>query len=230
MLEEFGPSIWLADGPVVNGEAGFHFPTRMAVIRLQDGGLFVWSPVALSDALREEVTALGPVTHVVAPNSLHHMFLAEWRAAFPQARLHGAPGLAKLRSDLSFDSVLGDDAPEEWAGQIAQVPVWGNRITVEVVFFHRESATVLVTDLLQQMPGDWFSGWRKVVAQLDGMTGKVPRVPRKFRLTTRDRDAARGAVAQILDWPAERLVIAHGTPLQSGAQARLTEAFAWLTV
>jgi hypothetical protein len=109
-----------------------------------------------------------------------------------------------------------------------QVIVRGNRITTEVVFFHRESATVLVTDLVQQIPKGWYRGWRAVVAQLDLMTAPVPSVPRKFRMATTDKVAARDAVKRILEWPAQRLVMAHGTPMQSGGQEALRQAFGWL--
>ena len=65
MLKPFGPDIWIAEGPVVSAYLGFRYPTRMAVIRLPnaeggDGGLFIWSPVALTDELRAAVEALGP--------------------------------------------------------------------------------------------------------------------------------------------------------------------------
>src|SRR5207253_182649 len=54
------------------GSDQIHYPTRMAVIRLSGGGLFLWSPIPLTDGLRAEVDALGEVSHIVAPNSLHH--------------------------------------------------------------------------------------------------------------------------------------------------------------
>ena len=69
-LRPFGPQIWTAEGPVV-AVAGFRYPTRMAVIRLTDGSLFIWSPIALTPGLKTEVEALGQVTHIVAPNTLH---------------------------------------------------------------------------------------------------------------------------------------------------------------
>ena len=56
MLREFGPGIWITDGPVVSF-FGFPYPTRMAVIKLSSGGLFVWSPIALSPALKREIDA-----------------------------------------------------------------------------------------------------------------------------------------------------------------------------
>lgn len=66
MLEQFAPEIWIASGPTVTA-AGFHYPTRMAVIRLAGGALFVWSPVALSDALGAAVDDLGEVRYLMRP-------------------------------------------------------------------------------------------------------------------------------------------------------------------
>ncbi|MET0275096.1 MAG: DUF4336 domain-containing protein, partial [Phenylobacterium sp.] len=98
-LQPFGPEIWLADGPQAE-VIGFRYPTRMAVVRLDGRGLWIWSPVALSAGLRSELEALGEVRHVVAPNTLHDLFLGEWRQAYPQALLHAAPGLQPRRPDL----------------------------------------------------------------------------------------------------------------------------------
>ncbi len=168
-LREFRPGLWIAEGPTVVAAAGFHYPTRMAVIRLSSGGLFVWSPTALTNAIRADVDALGSVAVIVAPNSLHHGFISEWVAAYPDARSFGAPGLRERRRDLAFDGELADEPPAGWAGDIAQVVVRGNAITTEVVFFHHESRTVIFTDLIQQFAPGWFSGWRSVVARLDRM-------------------------------------------------------------
>lgn len=226
-LTPFGPDIWLADGSQAS-VAGFHYPTRMAVIRL-DGGLLVWSPVALPDALRAEVAALGDVRWLVAPNSLHHLFVAEWQAAFPNARFLAAPGLAARRPDLRIDAELGGGPPAAWGGGLDLVPVPGNRITTEVVFFHAASATVLFTDLLQQFPPGWFRGWRGLVARLDLMTQTQPSVPRKFRVAFHDRRAAKAALRRILAWPAQKVVMAHGRPVETDGQAFLVRAFRWLT-
>jgi hypothetical protein len=227
MLQEFGRAIWIADGPeaVV---AGFRYPTRMAVIRLSDGSLFIWSPVALSDGLRASLDALGPVSHIVEPNALHHLFLAEWRRLYPKASVHAPPGLRTKRPDIAFDADLGDVSDPDWAGQIDQVVVGGNRITSEVVFFHVPSGTVLFTDLLQQIPAELLSGWRAIVARLDRMTGPEPAVPRKFQVAFTDRRAARDAVGRILAWPAEKVLMAHGTPVEHDSREFLRRALRWL--
>jgi len=99
----------------------FHYPTRMAVIRLSDGRLFIWSPVRLTEILRAEVDTLGRVAHIIAPNSLHHLFLVEWKSTYPGAKVYAPPGLRKKRKDIAFDADLGNAPSPDWAGEIDQV-------------------------------------------------------------------------------------------------------------
>lgn len=226
-LQPFGPGIWLADGGIAD-VAGFRYPTRMAIMKLPDGGLFVWSPVALTADIKSEVDALGAVSCIVAPNSLHYLSVAEWKAAYPAAKVFGAPGLRKRRPEIVVDAELGETAPADWAGAIDQVVVHGNAITTEVVFFHRASGTVLFTDLIQHFPKGWFKGWRALVAKLDKMTASEAEVPQKFRMAFRDRKAGRASIERILAWPAEKVMMAHGAPVVSDGRAFIRRAFRWL--
>jgi hypothetical protein len=114
MLQHFGDEIWTTGGPIAE-VAGFKYPTRMVLIRLSDGSVFVWSPTALSDELHAAADALGPVRHIVAPNTLHHLFVREWHQAYPAAKIYGAPGLRKRRPDIVFDDDLNDLLA--WIGQ-----------------------------------------------------------------------------------------------------------------
>lgn len=227
-LQPFGHDLWIADGSVVAGGGGFHYPTRMAVIRLADGGLFVWSPIALSEALRHEVEMIGPVRFLIAPNTLHDRFLGEWQAACPAAVIHAAPGLRQRRPDLAITVELDGLTPPDWAVDVDHVPIRGNLITTEVLFFHRRSATVMVADLIQHLPPAWFTGWRALVARLDLMTAPAPEVPRKFRTAFVDRRAARAGLDHVLAWPIERLVMAHGDPVAANGHAVVQRAFRWL--
>lgn len=228
-LQPFGQEIWIADGDAVS-VAGFNYPTRMALIRLNDGGLFVWSPTALSDELRTEVEVLGPVRFIVAPNSLHHLFVQPWQAAFAGAQTIVAPGLSRRRKGIAIDAELGDSANVEWARDIDQVVVRGNAITTEVVFFHRPSGTVLFTDLLQNFRPGSFRGWRALVAKLDRMTAPEPQVLQKFRVAFTDRKLAREAIRRVLAWPTRRVLMAHGAPVETDAAGFLRRAFRWLKV
>lgn len=227
-LTPFGDALWLADGPAIVAAAGFHYPTRMAAVRLRRGEVWLWSPVALTEELHAEVAALGPVRHLVAPNALHHMAMADWQAAFPQAQLWAPEALARKRPDLRIDGKLGTDVPP-WTDEIVPLALPGNRVLSEWAFFHRASCSLLVTDILQNLPGNWFRGWRGLVARADLMLGDKSQVPRKFRLgALGQRAALKAAVAQMLEWPVERVVMAHGTPVTRDGQAFLRQAFDWL--
>jgi len=228
VLKQFGHEIWTADGTDVV-VLGFHYPTRMAVIRLSDERLFICSPIRLTGMLRAEVDALGHVRHIIAPNSLHHLFLPAWKSAYPGAKVYAPPGLRKKRQDIVFDADLGNVPSPDWATDVDQVHMQGNLITTEVVFFHEKSGTVLFTDLIQQLPAGAASGWRALVAKLDLMVGPEPSVPRKFRVAFINRRAARNSLERILAWPVEKVLMAHGTPVEKDARAFLRRAFAWLT-
>lgn len=226
-LTPFAPSIWVGEGPVVPF-VGFPYPTRMAVVRLADGGLFVWSPIALTPDLKAAVAGLGPVRFLVSPNALHHLFLGDWKAAYPEARVYASPGLRKKRQDIAFDADLGDAPDRGWAGDLDQVMLSGGALD-EVVFFHRASRTVIFTDMIENFPPGWFTGWRGVVARLDGIVQPHPGAPREVRLSFLfHRRRARAALTRILAWPIERVIVAHGDMVQSDGAAFVRRAFGWL--
>ena len=69
--------LWLAEGEIVSFY-GFPYSTRSVVVRLAEGHVWVWSPIRLTDGLRREVDRLGQVAHLVSPNKLHHLYLAQF--------------------------------------------------------------------------------------------------------------------------------------------------------
>lgn len=228
LLRPFGPEIWVADGPVAGGAAGFRYPTRMTVMRLSGGDLVLWSPVQLSDALRREIEALGNVRYLVAPSGLRHSSVGDWHRAYPVAQVHAPPGLREKRQDIRFGGDLGKVALAGWSGELDVVVVRGNRITSEAVGFHRPSGTAIFADLLQQVPPGWFTGWRGLAARLDLIVASQPSVPRRFRLAFSDRRAARAALRRILAWRAGRVLMGCGEPVTERGDAFLREAFSWL--
>lgn len=226
-LQSFGPEIWTCEGPVVDFY-GFPYPTRMAIIRLADGSLFVWSPVALDDDLKAEVDALGHVAHLVSPNKIHHLFLGIWRDAYPTAVMHAGPGLSRRRPDLAFTGELGDEPVAAWAEDIDQVHFSGSFVMTEIVFLHRKSRTAIFADLIENFPPDWFKGWRAVLARLDGIVSPNYGAPREWRATFWRRRNARAALGKILAFAPERVVIAHGEMAHSEGERFIRNAFRWL--
>ena len=227
MLEEFGPSLYVADGPTVSF-LSIPYPTRMAVARLADGTAWVWSPIQLTDDLARDVDAIGPVRNIVSPNKIHHLFLSEWAERWPDARLHAPPGLAKRKPELHFDAELGDTADRAWAGEIDQTIFHGSIAMEEVVFFHRASRTAIVCDLVQRHDPAKMKGIKGMVMRLDGLVGDAGSTPREWRASFLSRGSARKARARVLTWEPERLLIAHGACAQEDATQILTRSLAWI--
>lgn len=227
MLEEFGPSLFVADGPVVSF-FGFPYPTRMAVARLRDGSAWVWSPIALPPELERAIDAIGPVRHIVSPNKIHHLFMKEWADRWPEALLYAPPGLARRRRDLHFHAEFGDEADPAWAADIDQVIFRGSIAMAEVVFFHRPSRTAIVGDLVQRHDPAQMRGLKGMLMRVDGLVGEDGSTPREWRASFLRRGPGRAARARVLEWKPERLLIAHGACAQRDATRILARALAWM--
>jgi hypothetical protein len=225
MLLEIDNGIWANEAPqrFLGAEVG----TRMTVIRLADGSLFVHSPVRLGGELRADLNRIGPVRHVVAPNRFHHLYAADYPRNYPEAKLYAAPGLETKRRDLHFDLILSDEAPVAWQGQIDQLVFRGFSPLNETVFFHRPSRTVLFTDLLFNLTHT-DSTWTRVVMTLDGGFGGAG-VARTFRLMMRmRRRTVMDSVARIMKWDFDRMTVAHGDVVEHGAKSVLQAAYSFL--
>lgn len=232
VLKPVATDVWIADGPEIGmAYLGFTlpFPTRMTVIRLGDGPLFVHSPIAPDTALMEQVAALGPVAHLVAPNSLHYWYVPDWKARFPAARIWAVPGLAeKAKRPLLVDTVLDHVAPPGWKAEMEQVLIVGGLLS-ECVFFHRPSRSVILTDLIENFEGARVkSPFLRLVMRLSHVTDPNGSAPYDMRASFwRHRDSLQAGVHQILAWPAERVILAHGRWYPENGAHELARAFAW---
>jgi hypothetical protein len=231
MLEAFGPSLWFADGGIVSFN-GFDYPTRMAVVRLADGGLWLWSPVAKTGALEDEVRALGPVRHIVSPNKLHYLFLSEWQATFPDAKLWGTAATIAKHADLHFFAALADDPPNDWKGQIDQFYFTNSPFLDELIFFHRQSRSAIIADLSQTFSETFLKRhwpwWMRAVARLSKMIDEWGYPPIDYRITFRRRASARTKILRLIEERPEQVLVAHGEVVRTGGEPFLRRAFSWL--
>ena len=225
-MQELTPGqLWVKTVPL--NFLGLKVGARMTVIRLGDGGLFLHSPTRLDAATRSAVEGLGPVRHVIAPNRFHHLFVEDYLRAYAQARFYAAPGLAEKRRDLRFDAVLGDEAPPAWADELDQLLIRGIPRFNEVVFHHRASRTLILTDLLFNIQEESPFSLR-AVTRIAGVYGRPSMAPDMRRFQIKDRPAFAHSIERLLAWDVERIVLAHGRVIAGDGRQALREAFAWL--
>jgi glyoxylase-like metal-dependent hydrolase (beta-lactamase superfamily II) len=218
VLTNLAPGVWVADGQFTN-ELGT-VTSRMTVVRMADGRVVVHSPVPIDAKLRTAVGGLGPVAALIGPNVFHHQFLSEWKEAFPDAKLFCAPGLEAKRSDIRFDGILDDAGAPEWKQEIDQLLIRGVPSYSDVVFFHRASRTLVVSDIA--------FNYSPAIEALDpgGADGLGPHS--RIRAAVTDQNAFRDSIESVLRWHFDRVIVAHGSIVETDGHARFRKGFAFL--
>ncbi|MGE0826134.1 MAG: DUF4336 domain-containing protein [Candidatus Binatia bacterium] len=204
---------------------GPQLPARMTVVCLQSGGLFLHSPTKLDADLQQWLGDRGRVEAIVAPNSFHFLFASAYLEAFPSAQFFVAPGLPARVPTLPPATELGNVAPTLWAAEMEQAVFGPVRGLAEVIFFHRPTKTLLLTDLAFNMTAD--------DSLFNRLCWRVLGVPARFgpsrsaRMTLlRDKAAARTYLQPVLAWPFQRILVTHGLTVENDAQAEFRRAYA----
>ncbi|MBI2393446.1 MAG: DUF4336 domain-containing protein [Deltaproteobacteria bacterium] len=208
---------------------GLESGTRMNVVRLRDGGLFVHCPVSLDRDTRAAIDALGDVRVVVSSSLYHHLYAGEWMRAYPGALFCACPGLERKRKDLAWNHVLGDEPHPLWAADLDQV-FFSARFEKEVVFFHRESRTLICADALLNL-SKHSSPITRAAAWLMGNTAPGKGWLEYFAVggwSSRGRRLARRQVERMLAWDIDRVLLAHGGLVDRDGWRALRDAYAWL--
>ncbi|QOZ28172.1 DUF4336 domain-containing protein [Bradyrhizobium sp. CCBAU 51753] len=226
--------VWIVDGPVIRfGPRWFKIPfsTRATIIRLPDRRLFIHSPTPLVDELKAEIASLGVPSWIIGPNRLHYWWIPQWHAAFPNARVFLAPRIREQAGDaLMLDGeLLERETGYPWDAWIATLPVAGSYMT-EIVFFHRPSRTLVLTDLIENFEADRLgSPLMRFLTRLGGVRDPDGSTPSDLRSTfARNKAALRDAVARMIAWNPERIILAHGRWYKWNGRAELRRAFRWI--
>ncbi|MAS07275.1 MAG: DUF4336 domain-containing protein [Ahrensia sp.] len=229
-----GPDIWIVNGPVLQWGYGipikWPFPTRMTIVRLPDGGLWLHSPTSPDEALIGQIEALGPVRHLVSPNLIHHVSIGAWAKRFPDARVWASPGV-RDRSEVHFTDDLADMPPEDWASAIDQRIARGSSILEEAIFFHKASKVLILTDLIENFEDERLHGWlARIMYRLIGVMAPNGRAPRDLRATfSGHHDQLKPVVDWMIGCAPEKVVIAHGKWFEEDGTAVIRRAFSWVS-
>jgi hypothetical protein len=232
-LKPFADEVWTVDGPEIGFcYLGFNlpFPTRMTVVRLPSGDLWIHSPIVWSDHIGAVMAELGKVRHLVAPNTLHYWYLTDWQTRYPKARTYGAPGLArKAKRPLMLDETLGDTAPRSWEGAFEQCVSSGYLLT-EVDFLHRATSTLILTDLIEnfepQRVRNPFLRWVMQASGAADPDGKAP-IDMQLIFLGRRRNIQKAA-ERMLAWKPQAIILSHGRCYDANGAAELRRAFRWI--
>ena len=230
------PDIGIVDGPfeyltMAGVRLPLPFTTRMTVVRLGNGDLFLHSPIAFDSALADLLRTMGKVRHLVSPNQFHYAHIGEWLRAFPHAVAWASPRVRERAHsrgiDVHFDRDVGVEPPQEWRAEIDQTAVPGG-IFGEIVFFHKDSKTLILADTIINLELDHIRQPWRFATKLTGMyypRGQIffgMRLPLFFQ-----RRSTRAAAQKILSWQPERIILSHGRCFDSNGSAIVERIFGW---
>lgn len=150
-------------------------PVRMTVVKLREGGLLVYAPVAPTPECIRLITELvekhGDIKYIILPTISgleHKVFVGPFARRFPSSQVFVAPsqwsfpinlplswlGLPTKRTHvLPQDSSLAPFANEFDYAILGPIELGPGRFA-EVAFFHKLSNTLLVTDSIVSIPDE----------------------------------------------------------------------------
>lgn len=214
------PGVWVLDRRVFL--AGARLPSCSTIVDVGDGRLAIISPPA---DVTPDVDRLGTIAAIVAPNSFHYLHAPAWHRRHPAAALYAAPELSRRVPEFPLAAELTADAAPLWREALPFVVLGPDRGIAEVLFFHRASRTLVLTDVASNLVD--------VDRAADRLAFRVSGMPRGFgptrnsrRLLLRDRPRARETLRAVMRWPFERIVVAHGAVVERRAADVFVSAFA----
>ena len=226
MLKTLEPNqLWCIESPMTM--LGLHFGARLTIARLHDDSLWVHAPFAISDEDEAAIREQGEVSHVVAPNPFHFKEIGEFCQRFPDAQLWVVPALATKMDDVPHLPL--HSMPPDWSrdfdGQLFDAALGYE----EWIFCHRATRTLILTDLVLNIPRPDNPLGRLVGAALDEGRGcKSSRLVRAAVYGGRDMKGARSQIDPILRWDFRRLIMAHGDIIARDGKRVLRRALRWI--
>jgi len=197
-------------------------PSRTTIVQLSSGSLALISPPPPHAETYSMIDALGTVSALVAPNSFHYLYVNDAVTRYPSATLYLAPGLQQRIPSLPAGIDLSQSLPAPELEQASLCPAHG---VAEVFLFHRPSRILILSDIafnlvhFERVVDRIF--WRSFGAPSELGPSRTARL-----MLLSDRPAARQALRRVLEWPFERILVAHGEVVQTDARARFERAFA----
>lgn len=213
--------IWTLDRPV--WFSGVRQRARTTVVRLDDSSLLLHSPAPPTDALAEQLRALGPVRWLVVPNCFHHLGTPAAAAHFPEAQVVGPASALNRNKALRLHVDIHDAQFGEQVPEFDVLPLLGVPFLDETVLYHRPTQTLLGADIVL-CAGSKDHWTLRCAAHITGFYERV-RVPPDVRKKIPDKTAAARSIHAMLERPAQRLIVGHADVIEEGCRDRLAQAW-----
>ncbi len=163
------------------------------------------------------------ISDIVAPNSYHHGGVPKAASIYKNAKLWAVPGLEKKRADIAWTNIL-DEKSWPYKDQLEVVPLKGMPKMNEFLFVHKESRSLIVTDMCFNIVGEQGFGQRLIMS-LFGTYNRFA-IGRLFTKGIQDKSAFKKSISKLLSHDFENIIVSHGSMVQGNGKAILVKALA----
>ncbi|KAG2035942.1 hypothetical protein BDR03DRAFT_899034 [Suillus americanus] len=217
VIREVAKDVWIFSRPFARLGI-FPMGGRSTAIKLQQGGVWVLASTPLTQDTRNKIDELGEVKYIIGADAVHHLFLGEFKRAYPNAKLIGVEGAIGNISDksLQFDGLWGRDPPGTNYGfedEIKHCYFSGFR-NKDVAFLHTPSKSLIEADLLLNLPAN--EQYSKSSSSAYGNIKPDSWIHRAIiKSTTIDAKAMRRDATTVANWDFDQIIPCHGDVIET---------------
>ncbi|KAL0580492.1 hypothetical protein V5O48_001562 [Marasmius crinis-equi] len=249
VIRDLVPNIITTCSAPFNRFGRFKIGGRGTLVRMNNGSVAVFSPIALTEEVKKKVASMGEVKYITALDYEHHIFLAPWHKEYPNAKVIGPEGLKEKRAkqgeeDVPFAVVF--DATKKLETKVdpefdaefeyEYIHVHPNK---ELVFNHKPTKTLIEADLLFNLPAtEQYSKsddnprsgfFTKIFSALMNTHGEALAQRRLiwYGTSSTNRTAFNESIARINAWDFERLIPCHGDVLEKDGKTVFEKIMKW---
>ncbi|KAK0204185.1 hypothetical protein DFS33DRAFT_1374383 [Desarmillaria ectypa] len=231
VIREVAKNVWTFSKPF--SRMGMPFGGRSTAIKLQNGSVWVLASTPLDAETRSKLNELGPVQYIVGADAVHHLFLTEFKTAYPHAKLIAPQDAIKRHDnkDLKFDGAWGLDPPDTKYGfedEVRLLHYFSGFINKDVAFLHEASKSMIEADLLLNLPGTEqysksdASGKVPIIGSLGPQSWLHPRFTWSMGM---DKEAMKNAAKTVDGWDFQRIIPCHGDVIEKDAKQAWKDAY-----
>ncbi|KAI1161507.1 hypothetical protein F5B18DRAFT_627800 [Nemania serpens] len=231
---------------------------RATIIKLTSGAIAVFSPVGLTDEVKAKIAELGGnVGYLIAGDLEHHIFLTQWKTAYPAAKLIGPKGLPERRKAITNDPLIGKEEfdflydetnahsaaiSEEFEADF-EVELVDAHPNKEIVLFYKPEKVLIEADLMFNLPPtEQYSKvpeaekkgggiLKKIFYALNSTAGPAKGHKRLlwYAISSggKDRPGFNESVKRINSWDWVTLIPCHGDTIEGTGKETFAKIFDW---
>jgi len=204
---------------------------RSTAIKLVNGDVWVLASTPLTTETKTKLDEMGEVKYIVSADALHWLFLADFKKAYPSAKVIGPEPLLSKAGCATLDGAYGKDPLETKYGFEDEITAcfFSGFQNKDLAFHHTRSNTLIVADLLFHLPAnEQYSKVSKKPYLLKFGLGLTPTswLHQKFLWSAgTNKEAMKQDAKTVASWDFNRIIPCHGDVIEDKANEAWRAAF-----